>query len=200
MPLKMWLIIRLVVVLPLVPVTATIGIRLGAPGGNSMSTTGLAMNCGSPIVGWCASGSRGGVDLADRAAGLAHRLGDVGADEVDAGDVEPDHPGGLLGDLDVLRVRLEGAVDRDAAGGHVAGERELHHLALGGHRRRACALLLEQLDGGVVDLDPGQHLLVADAAPRVGVGGVDELLDGAAAVAGHAARAPARRPRPAGRR
>ncbi len=52
MPLKMWEIIREVVVLPLVPVTATIGIRDGAPGGNSMSTTGLAMNCGSPIVGW----------------------------------------------------------------------------------------------------------------------------------------------------
>ena len=52
MPLKMWLIIRLVVVFPLVPVTATIGIRDVAPGGKSMSTTGLAMNCGSPIVGW----------------------------------------------------------------------------------------------------------------------------------------------------
>ena len=52
MPLKTWEIIRDVVVLPLVPVTATIGIRDGAPGGKSMSTTGLAMNCGSPIVGW----------------------------------------------------------------------------------------------------------------------------------------------------
>ena len=51
-PLKMWAIIRDVVVLPLVPVTATIGTREGAPGGNSRSTTGLAMNCGSPTVGW----------------------------------------------------------------------------------------------------------------------------------------------------
>ena len=59
MPLKMCAIIRDVVVLPLVPVTATIGIRLGAPGGNSMSTTGLAMNCGSPDAsGGCASGTR----------------------------------------------------------------------------------------------------------------------------------------------
>ena len=39
-------------VFPLVPVTATIGIREAAPGGKSMSTTGLAMNCGSPMVGW----------------------------------------------------------------------------------------------------------------------------------------------------
>ena len=52
MPLKTWLIIRAVVVFPFVPVTATIGIRLVAPGGNSMSTTGLAMYCGSPIVGF----------------------------------------------------------------------------------------------------------------------------------------------------
>ena len=51
MPLKMWAIIRDVVVFPFVPVTATIGIRLGAPGGKSRSTTGLATYCGSPIVG-----------------------------------------------------------------------------------------------------------------------------------------------------
>lgn len=43
---------REVVVLPLVPVTATIGTRDGAPGGKSRSTTGLPMNCGSPTVGW----------------------------------------------------------------------------------------------------------------------------------------------------
>ena len=43
-PLKMCAIIREVVVLPLVPVTETIGIRLGAPGGKSMSTTDLEMN------------------------------------------------------------------------------------------------------------------------------------------------------------
>ena len=34
MPLKMWLIIRTVVVFPFVPVTAMIGIRDGVPGGN----------------------------------------------------------------------------------------------------------------------------------------------------------------------
>src|SRR6476469_8644339 len=79
MPLKMWEIIRDVVVLPFVPVTATIGLR----------------------------------------------------------DVEADHPGGLLRDLDVLGVRLERPVDGDTAGGHVAGQRQLDHLALRrdvGHR------------------------------------------------------------------
>ena len=41
-PFMMWAIIRAVVVFPFEPVTATIGIRDGAPGGKSMSITGLA--------------------------------------------------------------------------------------------------------------------------------------------------------------
>jgi hypothetical protein len=45
-----------------------------------------------------------GVDLDDAAAGLAHGLGDVGADEVDAGDVEADDRCGGLRDLDVVGV------------------------------------------------------------------------------------------------
>ena len=44
-------IIRTVVVLPLEPVTATIGMREGVPTGNSMSITGRATYCGSPSVG-----------------------------------------------------------------------------------------------------------------------------------------------------
>ena len=76
MPLKMWLIIRLVVVLPLVPVTATIGIRDVAPGGKSMSTTGLAMNCGSPIVGWVCI-RKPGAALTSQIAPPASRTGSV---------------------------------------------------------------------------------------------------------------------------
>ena len=48
----MWAIIRTVVVLPFVPVTATIGIRADEPAGNSESMTGRATYCGSPSVGW----------------------------------------------------------------------------------------------------------------------------------------------------
>jgi hypothetical protein len=55
-----------------------------------------------------------GVDLDDRAAGLADGRGDVGADEVDTGDVEADDPGRRLGDLDVVGVRLDRPVDRRA--------------------------------------------------------------------------------------
>ena len=52
MPFMMWAIIRAVVVLPFVPVTATIGIRASVPGGKSRSSTGLATYCASPSVGW----------------------------------------------------------------------------------------------------------------------------------------------------
>ena len=145
-PFMMCAIIREVVVLPLVPVTATIGTREGAPGGKSRSTTGLAMYCGSPIGRVGVHPEPGcGVDLADRAAGLAHRRGDVGADEVDAGHVEPDQPGGLLGDLDVVGVRVEGAVDRDATGRHVAGQGQLDHRVGGRHVVEGVALLAQQL-------------------------------------------------------
>src|SRR2546426_142826 len=50
-PFRMWAIIRTVVVFPFEPVTEMMGIRDGVPGGNSMSTTGLATYCGSPSVG-----------------------------------------------------------------------------------------------------------------------------------------------------
>ena len=42
---------RAVVVLPFVPVTAAIGTRDGAPGGNSMSMTGAATSRGVPSLG-----------------------------------------------------------------------------------------------------------------------------------------------------
>ena len=50
--LRMWAIIRTVVVLPFVPVTATIGMRAGVPDGKRPSITGRATYCGSPSVGW----------------------------------------------------------------------------------------------------------------------------------------------------
>ena len=74
MPLKMCAIIRLVVVLPLVPVTATIGIRALVPGGNSRSTTGLAMYCGSPMVG-CVCIRKPGAALTSQIAPPVSRTG-----------------------------------------------------------------------------------------------------------------------------
>ena len=126
-----------------------------------------------------------GVDLDDGPAGLADRSRDVRADEVDAGNVEANHSGSLFGDLDVVRVGVEGAVNRDATGGHVAGEGEFDHDTGIRDVGEEVALAFEDLDGGGVHLDPGEDLLVADTTARVGVGDVDEFLDGVLAVADH---------------
>ena len=119
----------------------------------------------------------GCVHLDDGAAGLAHGLGDVGREEVDAATSSPTTRGGLLGDLDVLFVRLPGSVDRVATGGHVAGGRELDEGLGGRHVVEAEPLLAEQLDRGVVDLDPREHLLVPDPASRIRVRDLDEVGD-----------------------
>ena len=55
----MWAIMRVVVVLPLVPVMATIGTRAGLPGGKSMSITARP-DVARDALRWdgCACGSR----------------------------------------------------------------------------------------------------------------------------------------------
>ena len=183
--LRMWAIIRTVVVLPFVPVTAMIGMRAGDAGREQQvdDRPGDVLRLALGRVGVHPEPGRG-VDLDDRAAGLADGRRDVGADEVDAGDVEADDLGRGLGDLDVVGVGLDRPVDRRAAGRHVAGQRELDPRARRAGRRRARSPgARTSSSAAVVDLDPGQHLLVADAAPRVGVRDVDELADGVLAVA-----------------
>ena len=178
MPLKMWAIIRDVVVLPLVPVTATIGIRLGVPGGKSMSITGLATYCGSPTVGWVCIRKPGAALTSQiappvsrtgwvmsgamksmpamsrpttRAASSAISMFSGCASNVRSIEMPP---------VDMLPVRVSLTV--------VPGGRHVVHPV---------ALLAHQVDRRVVDLDPGQHLLVPDAAARVGVGLLDQLGD-----------------------
>ena len=126
MSLRMWAIIRTVVVLPLVPVTPMIGMRASEPAREQQvdDRLGHVLRLALGRVGvHPEAGCR--VDLHDGAALLADGHADVGHDEVDARDVEADDPGGRLGDLDVLGVGLHGPVDGGAAGGHVAGQREL---------------------------------------------------------------------------
>ena len=187
--LRMWAIMRTVVVLPFVPVTARIGMRAGVPGGKSRSSTGLrdVLRLALGGVGVHPEARRR-VDLDDRAALLAHRHRDVGHDEVDAGDIQADHPRRGLGDLHVLGMRLERAVDGGAAGRHVAGQGELDPGPLGRDVVEAVALRAHELLGRLVHGDLGEHLLVADAAARIGVLPLDELAHGMLAVAGHAGR------------
>ena len=200
-PLKMWAIIRLVVVLPLVPVTATIGIREVAPGGKSMSTTGLAMNCGSPIVG-CVCIRKPGAALTSQIAPPVSRTGSVMSGQMKsmpamsrptiraASSAISTFSGCAskvrsieMPPVDMLPVSASLTISPSA-----------------GTESSVWPWSASTSIGGVVDLDPGQHLLVADAAARVGVGEVDELLDGRRCRRRSPRRARARRWRPSGRR
>jgi hypothetical protein len=128
---------------------------------------------------------RGGVHLDDRASRLADGLRDVGSEEIDPGDVEPDDARGLLGDLDVLLVSLPRPVDRDATGRHVPGRNELDERALGRNVVHREALLLHERDRGLVDPDLREDLLVTDPTPRIFVRDLGELGDGVLTVADH---------------
>src|SRR5256712_2916464 len=132
------------------------------------------------------------IDGMARAAGLAHRLADVGREEVDAGDVEADRARRLFRDLDVVVVRLHGAVDRDAAGGHVGGGRQLDDGVPGRNLVEAEALPPDELFGGLIDLDAGQDLFMADATAWVTIGNIHELAHGVLAVADDVRRDPFR--------
>ena len=120
-PRRMWAMKRVVVVLPLTPVTATIGIRPFSPSANSVSTIASPTGRGhARPKAPGASASRGGVDFDHDAALLFQRPADVQGHHVDAGDVQADHlgrfdrAGGHLG-MDQL-----GHVDGRAAGAQVA--------------------------------------------------------------------------------
>ena len=142
-------------------------------------------------VGMHAEAGRG-VDFDDGAAGLAHRLADVRRQEVNARHVQADHAGRLLGDLDVVVIGLEGAIDRDAAGRHIGGGRQLDHGILGRHLVEAEPLFFDQLFGCLVELDAGQHLLMPDAASRVLVGNLDQLTHRVLPIPDHVGRDPFR--------
>ena len=170
---------RVVVVLPLVPVIAAIGMRVGEPGGNSMSITGPAASRGVPSEGATVHAKAGGgVDLADGTAGLAVGAGDVGGQKIDAGDVEADGQGRPLRHLAVVRVDQIGDVDRRAAGRQVAGRTQVDGFSGRRHALAVVAFLFEQSHGLVVELEAGEHLFVADAAARIAVDPIHQLLDG----------------------
>ena len=115
-------IMRTVVVLPFVPVTATIGTGDVAPAGNSMSTTARPTWRGCPSVGLVCIRNPGPALTSTMAPPVwPDRLGDVGRDEVDAGNIQPDDHGRLTSDFDIVRMDVVGPVDRGSAGAHVAG-------------------------------------------------------------------------------
>ena len=179
MSLRMCAIIRTVVVFPFVPVTARIGMRAVVPGGKSESMTGLATYCGSPSVGWVCIRNPGAA-LTSTIPPPVSRTGVAMSGQMKSmpATSSPTIWCRGLGDLHVVRVGLDRAVNGCPAGRHVARQRELDPRAFGRDVVEPEALGTDKLLGRRVDPDPREHLLVADAAPRVGIRDLDELANG----------------------
>ena len=156
-----------------------------------MSTTGLEMNCGSPMVGWVCI-RKPGAALTSQIAPPVSRTGWVMSGQMKsmpamssptiraASSAISAFSGWAskvrsieMPPVDMLPVSASLTISPSAG-------TELERVALVG----------EHLLGGGVDLDPGQDLLVADAAAGVGVGQVDQLLHGAGAVTDDVRRHP----------
>ena len=85
---------------------------------------------------------------------------------------------------------FKGAVDGDATGGHVSGERELNDGALRRHVSKAEALCRYKINCSLIDLDPGQHLLMTNAAAGIGIGLGNQLIDRQRTIADDMSRHP----------
>ena len=97
-PRTMWATRRVVVVLPLTPVTATIGIRPSSPGGKRVSRIASATGRAGPSAGSrCIRRSGLGSTSSDDAPRLLQGSADVAGDDVDPGHVEADDANGLDG-------------------------------------------------------------------------------------------------------
>ena len=129
--------------------------------------------------------SRGGIYFADTAADASIALGDVGRQEVHATHVETDGAHRALGHLAIVRVDHVGYIGRGAAGRKVGGRAKVDDLPGLRHRLRGQSGPVEHLLRLRVELEPRQHLLVADAAARVLVHDLDQLRHRVRAVAHH---------------
>ena len=94
-----------------------------------------------------------GVDFNNGAALFGQRLGDVLADQVDAGDVEADHTGGQRGDGGGIGMDFVGAVESV-----IGVALDQHFAALGRHAVGIQFLALEFHAGSGVDLDDRQRV------------------------------------------
>ena len=135
-----------------------------------------------------------GVDLADAAADRAVALGDVRRQEIDAADVEADRANRAHRHVAVVGVNDVRHVGGRAAGRKIRSRAQIDDAAALRHRLRREPGALQHLLRLRIELEPRQHLLVTDAAARILVHDLDELHDGALAVADDVARrAPRRR-------
>ncbi len=185
---------RVVVVLPLVPVTATTGMRASSPGANIESTMALPHRATDAARRLDVHAqTRGRVDFHDRAAALLERFGHVGGDDIDASDVEPDHARGFD------RARCDARMNRvrDVGGGAARAQIRVaaqHYdltpsrYAVDGER-----LLGQDFATDLVQYDLAQRGRVIVTAARIEIHRGDELSDRTPAVAHDLRRFAARR-------
>ena len=121
---------------------------------------------------------RSGVDLDHHPALLPQGATDLLGDQIDAGDVEPDGPGGEDGVTGDVGMDLVGLV-----GGQVAVDLDRHAASHGGDAPRLKRLPPQQPDRQIVELHDREDVGVVRAAERVAVGVVDERADRAHAIA-----------------
>ncbi len=108
---------RAVVVLPLVPVMQAIGTREAAPAGNSMSITGPAASRGVPSLGATCMRNPGAALISQMPPPTRLvALGDIGAEKIDAADIEPDGGDGAHRHVAIVGMNDVGHIGRRAAG------------------------------------------------------------------------------------
>ena len=180
---------RVVVVLPLVPVTAAMGIRPSSPSGKSVATMASPTGREMPTEGCkCIRKPGDGVDLHDHAALLFQRGADIGRHDVDAGNVQADHLGRFHGAGRHLGMDPLGHVDGRAAGAQVAVAANEDDGAGGRDGIGRVALIGQNAQGHGVELDLAQDGGVMLAAARVEIDRVDQFANRPHAVAQHLGR------------
>ena len=182
------------VVLPLVPVTATTGMRPLVRRAEQVDDDGLADRAALAVRGLQVHAQAGrGVDLDHAAALVFQRREHAFANHVHAADVEADHLRRGHGARGQLGVHVVGDVGGGAAGAEVGVVAQDHALALGRH-----GVGLEALVRQAASAMSSMRILrerrgMAVAAARVGVDLLDQLAHGVLAVADHLRRIAARR-------
>ena len=132
---------RVVVVLPLTPVTATIGIRADLALREQAVDDRLAHRARLARGGLQVHPQPGaGVHFDDHARLALQRLGDVHRHDVHAGDVQADHPRGVDGPGGDFRMDLVGHVGGGAAGAQVGVAADQHARRRPAAPSRACSL------------------------------------------------------------
>ncbi len=117
------------------------------------------------------------VHLADRPARFAVRHGDIVSQEIDAADVEADGFDRPLGHFPVVGMHDIGDIECRAAGGQICRRAQVNFFLCSRHAVPVVADLCKQALSLVIELEPGQHFLMADTTPRVLIDDIDKLLD-----------------------